>query len=54
MNNFMGDLLVKYIDGKFWEIAESFTYRLQDADGSEFVRVSKGFVTDFASMPLNA
>ncbi len=46
--NFNGDLLVKYIDGTRWEVAETFTYRL----GREYVRIARGFVTDFASMPI--
>lgn len=53
MNNFLGDLLVGYIDGKRWRIAEAFTYRLCDPQGVQFVHIGRGFVTDFASMPLN-
>lgn len=53
MNNFTGDLLIKYIDGERWEVAEDFTYRLGSPDGREFVHIGRGFVTDFASMPLN-
>lgn len=53
MNNFLGDLLVGYIDGKRWLVAEEFTYRLCQPDGVQFVRIPRGFVTDFASMPLN-
>lgn len=53
MNNFLGDLLVKYVDGKRWEVAEAFTYRVGAPDGPEFVAIGRGFVTDFASMPLN-
>lgn len=52
MNNFFGDLLVKYIDGKTWEIAQSFTYRLGAPDGPEFVHIGAGMLTDFASMPI--
>lgn len=53
MNNFLGDLCVKYIDGKHWEVTEGFTYRVGEPNGRAFVRIPKGFVTDFASMPLN-
>lgn len=52
MNNFTGDLLVKYMDGTRWEVAETFTYRLGSPDGAEFVRITHGFITDFASMPI--
>lgn len=53
MNNFLGDLLVGYIDGKRWRVLETFTYRLCQADGVQFVHIGRGFITDFASMPLN-
>lgn len=53
MNNFLGDLLVGYIDGKRWKVLESFTYRLCEPSGVQFVRIERGFITDFASMPLN-
>lgn len=53
MNNFTGDLLVKYLDGgKRWEVAEGFTYRVGSPNGAAFVTIPRGFVTDFASMPL--
>ena len=52
MNNFLGDLLVRYIDGCQWEVAEGFTYRIGDANSRTLVRIPRGFVTDFASMPL--
>ena len=52
MNNFTGDLLVKYLDGDGWEVVQGFTYRLGSPDGREFVSIPQGFVTDFASMPL--
>lgn len=51
-NGFLGDLLVGYIDGKRWKVAQGFTYRLCQPDGVQFVRIPTGFVTDFASMPL--
>jgi hypothetical protein len=52
VNNFMGDLLVKYIDGRRWEVAEGFTYRIGDPNSRTLVRIPRGFVTDFASMPF--
>lgn len=52
-NNFLGDLLVGYIDGKHWRVLEAFTYRLCEPTGAQYVRIERGFVTDFASMPLN-
>lgn len=38
-------------DYETWTLFDSFEYRLGSADGSEFVRVMAGFVTDFASIP---
>lgn len=51
VNHFLGDLLVKYLDGSQWEIAQGFTYRLGSPDGLEFVTIGAGMRTDFASMP---
>lgn len=36
---------------KTWLLLTTFEYRLGSDDGSEFVRVEAGFVTDFASIP---
>lgn len=49
--NFLGDLLVQYIDGKHWEIKQSFTYRISHQNSPEYVAIFAGMVTDFASMP---
>lgn len=51
-NNFLGDLLVGYIDGKRWRVVEGFTYRLVHDQGLQYVRIPAGFITDFASFPL--
>lgn len=51
MNNFLGDLLVKYIDGAHWEVAQGFTYRIGHKNGPEYVSIGAGMITDFASMP---
>lgn len=51
MNNFTGDLLVKYLDGEQWEVAETFTYHLEHPEGDEYVHIGRGFITDFASIP---
>jgi hypothetical protein len=52
MNNFLGDLLIAYIDGKRWRVVEGFTYRLCQPDGVQYVSIPRGFITDFASFPL--
>lgn len=51
MNNFIGDLLVKYIDGIRWEVAQSFRFHLGSPDGAEYVAIPAGLMTDFASIP---
>jgi hypothetical protein len=54
-NNFLGDLLLQYddaSDGRRWIVLQGFTYRLGSPDGPEFITIPRGFVTDFASMPL--
>jgi Protein of unknown function (DUF1353) len=51
VNNFLTELRTEYIDGRGWKILEPFTYRLGHENGSEFVTVGAGFVTDFASIP---
>ena len=52
MNNFHGPLIAELLDdGYHWRIYESFTYRIGDPNGQWYVRVPKGFVTDFASIP---
>lgn len=51
-NNFLGDLVVRELTGgTAWEVYEPFTYHLCQPDGVQFVRIDKGFVTDFASIP---
>lgn len=34
-----------------WEVFDTFEYRLGSPDGLEYVRIEKGFITDFASIP---
>jgi hypothetical protein len=52
MNNFEGELIARQLPGGYrWEIWESFTYRIGDANSPHLVRVPKGFITDFASIP---
>lgn len=52
MNNFLGPLDVRYIDGKHWEVITGFTYRVGSSVGAKHITIPRGFVTDFASMPL--
>jgi len=51
MPSFNKPLIVKKINGRSWEIVETFKYFLFDPPGGSFVRVPNGFITDFASVP---
>lgn len=54
MAHFTEDVtVVNHLSGRVheWELCEPMTYRLVDADDSEFVTVPPGFKTDFASVP---
>ena len=51
-NNFTGELVARQLTGGYrWEIWEAFSYRVGDANSDVVVRVPKGFITDFASIP---
>ena len=49
MSSFTKPLIVRHINGTSWELMETFEYYLEN--GEEIVRVPKGFITDFASIP---
>src|SRR5688572_27511985 len=34
-----------------WMVLDTFEYRLGSPDSPEYVRIEKGFITDFASIP---
>lgn len=36
---------------RIWRVFDTFEYRLGSPDGPEYVRIEKGFETDFASIP---
>ena len=38
-------------DYRTWMVFDTFEYRLGSPDGPEYVRIEKGFITDFASIP---
>ena len=50
MSSFTTPLRLEYIDQDEWEILEEFDYYLDDYQ-IEVIRVPKGFITDFASIP---
>lgn len=51
MSSFTDALDVEFIDGHNWRVTQEFTYAVGTEDSKCFIRVPKGFVTDFASVP---
>lgn len=51
MSSFTKPLIVKYLDGKRWELVEEFSYHVGIKSSPEIITVPKGFITDFASIP---
>ena len=51
MSQFTTPLIVEPIDARRWRLVEPFEYHIGSYPSSEVIRVPKGFVTDFASVP---
>lgn len=51
MSSFTKPLIVKHLDGRKWELVESFVYFVGHEDSSDRIHVPEGFITDFASIP---
>ena len=52
MSSFTTELKVKPLpNGKHWELLEEFDYYLGSLESGMYIKVPKGFVTDFASVP---
>jgi len=52
MSSFTTELKVRPLpDGRTWELLEEFDYYLGSPESGLFIRVPKGFITDFASVP---
>jgi hypothetical protein len=49
-SDFLTPLRLEYLDGRDWKVIREFRYRSEDAI-ERVVRVPRGFVTDFASIP---
>jgi len=47
----LGDVIVKKIGSRLWELHVPLEYRVGGADSTEIITVPKGFKTDFASIP---
>ena len=51
MGNFKTPLVVKHLDGENWELDEEFEYYVGRKEDNDLIKVPKGFITDFASIP---
>ena len=52
MSSFLSDLIVSPMsDGRNWKLRQSFSYHVGSRNSRFVVKVPKGFVTDFASVP---
>lgn len=52
MSSFTSQLVVSPLsDGRNWRLVKSFTYHIGTKFSRHYIRVPKGFVTDFASVP---
>ena len=51
MSQFTTELIIKPIDGKYWELLEGFEYHVGTYPSIEIITVPPGFITDFASVP---
>lgn len=52
MSSFTSELKVSPLpNGRDWKLCKSFTYHIGSKNSRHFIKVPKGFVTDFASVP---
>ncbi len=52
MSSFTTPLIVSPLsDGRNWRLVKSFTYHIGTKFSRHYIRVPKGFITDFASSP---
>lgn len=49
-DSFFSPLVLDYIDGRNWQVAEAFSYAVYLPE-KIFITVPMGFITDFASIP---
>lgn len=53
MSSFTSELIVSPLkDGRRWKLCKKFTYHIGSKYSRHWVKVPKGFVTDFASSPF--
>jgi len=51
MSSFTTPLDVRFLDGKNWKLLEKFEYYIGEKENNNVIKIPKGFITDFASIP---
>jgi hypothetical protein len=51
MSSFTTPLVLRYVDGREWEVVEAFEYHVGEYPSQHVIEVEEGFITDFASIP---
>ena len=51
MSSFTQPLIVVHLDGKRWKLQQGFSYCVGKENSDEIIKIEKGFITDFASIP---
>ena len=51
MSSFTSPLIVKVLDNHKFELFRPFTFHIDSKHSSRMIKVPKGFITDFASIP---
>ena len=51
MSSFTGEIVLKKMGGRIWEVHTSFEYHVGSKESNDIIIVPKGLSTDFASIP---
>ncbi len=51
MSSFTNDLIVRSHNETKWQLTEEFKFYFEENGSKEYITVTKGFITDFASVP---
>jgi len=51
MSSFTGEIILKKIGSRIWEVYTPFEYHIGSEDSNDIITIPKGMSTDFASVP---
>lgn len=51
MSSFTGEIILKKIGERLWEVYTPFEYHVGDENSNDIIKIEKGTPTDFASVP---